>query len=181
MTYLLPAQAGAQLFSLVILAAASRWYIAPWLGKQGRAEALSALLWVHVFRYVALQVFSAQRDGFPISDAGALEIVAGDVAGAVIAFLAILLLRFRTRLAIGLVWLLCAETVYDTVANIRGGMREHLMGAASGVSWLVLSFFVPMIVVSTVLLLWQLLSRRAEPLDADRRHLPSRALALPAE
>jgi len=38
-------------------------------------DALSALLWVHVFRYVALQVFSAQRDGFPISDSGALEIV----------------------------------------------------------------------------------------------------------
>ena len=46
------------------------------------------------------------------------------------------------RLAVPLAWLLVAEPIYDTVANIHGGAREHLMGAASGVTWLVLIFFV---------------------------------------
>jgi len=39
------------------------------------------------------------------------------------------------------------------------------MGAASGVSWLVLVFFVPALIVSTVMLLAQLYSRRGEALD----------------
>jgi len=170
MTYTMPAQAGAQLLSLIVFAAAARWYVVPWLQNRTRADALSALLWVHVFRYVALQVFSAQGDGFPISASGALEIVIGDVAGAAIAFAAITLLRYRVRLAIPFAWLLALETVYDTVTNIQGGVREHLMGAASGVTWMVLTYFVPMVVVSCVLHLWQLYARRGEALSPVRDH-----------
>ncbi len=165
MNYLMPAQASAQLLSLVVFAAIARWYVSPWLNSRARADALIALLWVHVFRYVALQVFSAQQTGFPISDGGAMEIVVGDVAGAVIAFVTIALLRRRARFAIPLAWLLVAETTYDTVSNIQGGVHEHLMGAASGVTWFVLVFFVPMVVVSAVLIAWQLYSRRSEALD----------------
>ena len=166
MSYLMPAQGSAQLLSLIVFAAISIWYVVPWLNARSRAEALIALLWVHVFRYVALQVFSAQTSGFPISDEGAMEIVIGDVAGAVLAFVTIALLRNRARLAIPLAWLLVAETAYDTVTNIQGGVREHLMGAASGVSWMILVYFVPMVVLSAVLLAWQLFARRGEALDA---------------
>jgi hypothetical protein len=169
MNYLMPAQASAQLLSLIVFGAIARWYVVPWLKRHGRADALIALLWVHVFRYVALQVFSAQHTGFPVSDSGAMEIVVGDVAGAVMAFATITLLRHRVRLAIPLAWLLVAETAYDTFSNIDGGVREHLMGAASGVTWFVLVFFVPMVVVSGVLLIWQLYSRRREALDFAAR------------
>ena len=165
MNYLTPAQASAQLLSLIVFGAIAWWYAVPWLKSHARADALIALLWVHVFRYVALQVFSAQTSGFPISDGGAMEIVIGDVAGAVVAFVTIALLRHRVRLAIPLAWLLVVETAYDTVSNIHGGVSEHLMGAASGVTWFVLVFFVPMVVVSTVLLAWQLYGRRREALD----------------
>ena len=178
MSYLMTAQASGQLLSLIVLGAIARWYVVPWLGRRARADALIVLLWVHVFRYVALQVFSAQRDGFPISDDGAMEIVVGDVAGAIMAFIAIALLRNRAPLAIPLTWLLVAETAYDTVANIRGGIHENLMGAASGVTWLILTFFVPVVVLSGILLIWQLYSRRSEPLDSTvgreiRSHEPS--------
>lgn len=164
MNYLMPAQASAQLLSLIVFATVARWYVVPWLNSRGRADALIALLWVHVFRYVALQVFSAQHTGFPISDSGAIEIVIGDIAGAVIAFITIALLRQRLRLAIPLAWLLVAETAYDTISNIHGGVREQLMGAASGVTWFVLVFFVPIVVVSGLLLAWQLYVRRGEAL-----------------
>ena len=167
MTYLIPAQAGAQLISLVVYAAIARWYVAPWLKLRTRADALVPLLWVHVFRYVALNVFSAQQTGFPISDGGAMEIVVGDVAGAVMAFAAIALLRRRFSLAIPLAWVLVLETIYDTVTNIAGGVREHLMGAASGVTWLVLVFFVPAVIVSLVLVIWQLYARRGEALNPE--------------
>jgi hypothetical protein len=168
MNFLTPAQASAQFITLFVLVMVARWYIIPWLNSHARADALIALLWVHVFRYVALQVFSAQHTGFPISDGGAMEIVVGDVAGAVIAFITIALLRRRARLAIPLAWLLAAETAYDTVSNIHGGVQEHLMGAASGVTWMILVFFVPMVVVSGVLMVWQLYARRGEELEASR-------------
>jgi hypothetical protein len=169
MSYLMPAQASAQLLSLIVYGAIARWYLVPWLNNRPRGVALTALLWVQVFRYVALQVFSAQSSGFPISDEGAMEIAIGDLAGAALAFAAIALLRAHMRLAIPLAWLLVAETAYDTVTNIRGGVREHLMGAASGVTWMILVFFVPMVVVSAALLAWQLHARRGELLDAAAR------------
>ena len=180
MSILLPAQAFAQLMSVIVFSAIARWYLVPWLRNQARADALIALLWVHVFRYVALQVFSAQRDGFPISDRGAMDIVIGDLLGAILAFITIVLLRHRVRFAIPLGWLLGAATVYDTISNIRGGIHEHLMGAASGVTWMVLGFFVPMVVVSTVLLVWQLAARRNEPLAAglDQRALNAKQVEM---
>jgi hypothetical protein len=137
-----------------------------------RRRADRALLWVHVFRYVALQVFSAQRDGFPISDSHAVEIVIGDVGGAVIAFVTIALLRYRARLAIPLAWLLALETVYDTITNIQAGVREHLMSTASGVTWMVVTYFVPMVVVSCMLLIWQLYARAARHSSATSARRP---------
>jgi hypothetical protein len=171
MSYALPAQAAAQFISLFVFIFGARWYVVPWLQAQPRATALIALLWVHVFRTVALQVFAAQHEGFPISAGGAMEIVVGDVAGAALAFAAIFFLRRRSPIGVVLSWLLALETLYDTYANIRGGVREHLMGAATGVTWMVLSFFVPMVVVSCGLIIWQLVSRRREALDPSRETL----------
>ena len=48
------------------------------------------------------------------------------------------------------------------------------MGAASGVTWLTLAFFVPAVVVSLALLIWQLYARRGETLQpAPRKDLRS--------
>jgi hypothetical protein len=170
MNYLLPAQAGAQFASLFIYVLIARWYVAPWLATRERAEALIALLWIHVFRYVALQIFAAQREGFPISLGGAMEIVIGDVGGAAIALAAIILLRRKSHWGVWLCWLLVAETAIDTFLNIRGGVEEHLMGAATGVVWMILVFFVPAIVISLGLMAWQLITRRLEAL-AEREQI----------
>jgi len=168
MNHLVPTQAGAQLISLAVYIAVAAWYVAPWLARRERAEALIALLWLHVFRYVALQIFSAQQQGFPISTGGATEIVVGDVGGAVIAFVAIFLLRQRANAGAALAWLLVIETAIDTVLNVRGGIDENLMGAASGVVWMILVFYVPAIVVGVGLLTWQLVARRHETIAPDR-------------
>ena len=162
MNRLVPTQAGAQLISLTVYIAVAVWYVVPWLTRRERSAALIAPLWLHVFRYVALQIFSAQQQGFPISTGGAIEIAIGDIGGAVIAFVAIVLLRRRTSAGVTLAWLLVIETAIDTILNVRGGIDEHLMGAASGVVWMILVFYVPAIVVSVGLLAWQLLARRHE-------------------
>ena len=179
MPHLIAAQAGAQLMSLLVYALAARWYVAPWLERQERANALATLLWLQVFRYVALVTFSAQRDGFPISDGGVQAIAAGDLAGAALALAAIIALRYRARVGIALAWLVAAETIGDTVANIRDGIREHLMGAAGGVPWLILVFYVPLIVVGVFLLVWQLYARRGGALDRGAARATVAAFKVP--
>ena len=161
------AQALAQASSLAVFATMAIWYAAPWLKSRGRAAALTPLLWIHVFRYVALQTVSAQHAGFPISDGGRDEIIYGDVGGAILAALAIVALRRRAPWSVPLVWLLVAETAFDTVTNVMGGVRERLFGAASGVTWFILSFYVPVIIVSLGLLVWQLYARRGQALAAS--------------
>lgn len=164
------AHALAQLLSLAVFALIGAWYVAPWIAARQRADALIPLVWVHAFRYIALQVFSAQKAGFPISDGGRDQILYGDLTGAAVALAAIIALRYRSRLAIPLVFLLIAETAADTVLNVGFvGVPEHLFEAANGVTWLVTAFYVPVIIVSLVLLGWQLFTRRGEPLADDAR------------
>jgi hypothetical protein len=109
-------------------------------------------------------VYSAQHAGFPISDAARDRIVHGDVAGMLLAVIAIGALRNRARWSIPLVWLLVAETLFDTVTNVADGIHEQLFGAASGVTWMVVTFYVPLLMVSIALTIWQLYSRRGEAL-----------------
>jgi len=60
-----------------------------------------------------------------------------------------------------------ATTAFDTVSNISNGIRENLFGAATGVTWMVVSFYVPLLMVSLALTVWQLYSRFGEPIAAS--------------
>jgi len=185
MNYLIPAQLAAQLLSLFVFATMAVWYAVPRLNARDKADALVPLLWVHVFRFLALQAFRAQQDGFPISDAHLMSIVLGDLAGMAIALAALYALRFRARIGIWLAWLLVGEFVYDTVTNIQSGVHEHLFGQSRGVSWLVVGVYVPLLIVTTILLVWQLHSRRAEALsettEARTHQVPDVQLAARAQ
>lgn len=99
--YLLNAQLFAMLGSLIVFALITRWYLVPQLKQMSAFNALTALLWGHVPRYVTLILFSAQHEGYPISNPAALEAVVGDVAGALLALLAIAVLPAFLGLATG--------------------------------------------------------------------------------
>ena len=126
------------------------------------AAALSIPLWIHAFRNVALQVFSAQRFGFHIPDHLAQQIAWGDVAGGVLALAALWLLRTRSRAAVVVVWLFVVETVADFANASLISVRERTSETASALTWLILNLYVPLLVVSLALVIWQLVSRRGE-------------------
>jgi hypothetical protein len=149
----------AQLLSLVVFTIASLWYVAPFLKRLERTQALTVLIWIHVFRYVALFTISAQHEGYPISDAAVQEIVVGDLAGAAIALLSIILLRARSNAGIFLAWVLSLETILDFAVGIHRKLIEPSTAEVQGVLWAVLAFFVPAVIVSVPLLIWQLYSR----------------------
>lgn len=161
-----PASAGivAMMLTFVALIAAAIWYVAPWLSQRTRVDALVPLLWVHAFRHVALQILSAQRAGFAVSNALRDEILYGDVLGMILALLSIFALRKRTGFAIPLTWLFVVATALDLVNASIGGTREGALGSAVAVTWLILTFYVPLLYTSLGLIVWQLVRRAGEPL-----------------
>ena len=159
----LTAAAGlASAISFIVFLLLARWHVVPWLRLQSRAGALIPLLWIHAFRHVALQIFSAQKFGFAVSDIARNEIAYGDLVAMALAIAAIAALRSGSRLGIGLAWLLAAETLWDLVNATIAGMRENLFDSASGLTWLILTFYVPLLWVSFGLIVWQLYARRDE-------------------
>lgn len=149
--------------SFVLFITAAAWYAAPWMKRQPLAIALSLPLWVHAFRYVALQVFSAQAFGLRMSDSLANEIVWGDVAGAALAFAALWLLRRGSRAAIPVVWLFVVETIVDLVNATVMGIRERAAETAYATTWLILDIYVPLLWVTLGLVVWKLISQRRMP------------------
>src|SRR5262249_196767 len=134
-------------------------YVVPWLKTRPWPQAITPLLAVHLFRHVALQLVSAQRFGFDISNAGRDEIVFGDVAGVTLALLALAPIRFGSTFWKVLTWLFVFATVVDLGNALVVGVREDLFARASGVSWLILTFYVPALWVTTGLISWQLVTR----------------------
>jgi hypothetical protein len=94
----------AMVLSFVVFTTAAAWYAVPWMRAVALGAAITPLLWIHAFRYVALQLFSAQEFGFAIPDLTRDQIVYGDLIGMVLALATLYALRYRWRFAIPLAW-----------------------------------------------------------------------------
>lgn len=153
-------------FSFVVYIMAAVWYIGPWLRTRSLLDALSALVWVHAFRYIALEIFSAQKFGWNVPDDVADQIIYGDVISTVVAIVALVALRYRPPIARLVVWVLVVVTVVDlSNAGVQGATNE-LFEETFGVPWLILIFYVPTLWVTAVMMAWQLVARRGEPIGA---------------
>jgi len=155
--------------SYVLLVTAAVQLVWPWMNRHSVAVALSLPLWVHAFRHIALQIFSAQRFGFAISDQTAAEIAWGDVAGAALALVALWLLNARHSAARIVVWLFVIESAADLLNATLMGIREQAFESAHAVTWLILTFYAPALWTTLALLVWQLVTRRGEKLDIPGR------------
>jgi hypothetical protein len=158
--YVVDAQLYGMLASLVVFALIARWYLVPRLQMMPAFSSIRALLWIHVPRYITLIQFSAQREGYPISNVASLEAVIGDVLGAFLALVAIAVLRRFPRPGYYLTWVVVLETVADMIVGIVRKAHEPLWGMAGGVTWLILDVYIPIILVSLPLLVWRLIKLR---------------------
>jgi hypothetical protein len=154
----------ATVISFAVAISAVVLVVGPWMNRQPLAVALSVALWIQVFRYVALQIFSALQFGFVVSASLANEIAWGDVAGALLALLALWLVRYRSAVARLVIWLLVIESVLDLGNATIGGIRERALETAHAVTWLNLTFYAPTLWVGVGVLVWQLVARRHEAL-----------------
>lgn len=164
---LLTANSIASLLTLVAFAMVALWYLAPALNRKPLGVALTALLWFHAFRYVALQIFSAAAVGGLNASSGTLQTIAfGDLVTAVLALISIAALRRGLGAASVLVWATAIIGTADLVSATVAGIGGHLIDTASNWSWFILAVYVPVLWITAVMIFWQLLTRRNEPLTS---------------
>jgi hypothetical protein len=143
------------------------WYLAPALRRRPLADALTVLVWFHAFRHVAMQIFSAADVGGLDAPISAQRTIAlGDITAAFLALITLWALRRPLAAARPLTWLVAIVGIADLISATVVGIDNKLSETASDWSWVILAFYVPFLWVTAVMLLWQLISRRSEPLGS---------------
>jgi len=151
--------------SLVAYALLAFWYVVPRLSTLPRELALMPLLWVHAFRIVGGTILApgAVDAGVPMEFR--VMIGYGDLATAFLALLALIALRAHFPAAIALVWLCISVGLLDTVNAIVQSVRDSVFTYALGVNWVIVTLYVPALLVSSLLIFLQLLRPSRVPQD----------------
>ena len=152
-------------FTLSVLAYAliAWWYVAPRLSGLPRDAALVPLLWVHAFRIVGGTILAPGSVDAGVPMAFRAMVGLGDMATGFLALLALIALRVRFPGAIALVWLCIVVGTLDTANAIVQSMRDSVFMYALGFNWVIVTIYVPALLVSSVLIFAQLLRPRRSP------------------
>ena len=135
------------------------WYVAPRLSGLPREVALVPLLWVHAFRIVGGTILAPGAADAAVPAEFRTMIGLGDITTALLALVALVALRYRTRWAIALVWVVLGVGMLDTVNAIIQSMRFSVFTYPLGVNWVIVTMYVPALLVSSVLIFIQLRRR----------------------
>ncbi|RTL62508.1 MAG: hypothetical protein EKK41_25230 [Hyphomicrobiales bacterium] len=143
--------------SAVSLFAIAAWYVIPASDKYPRNRALVPFLLPHTFRFLGLW-FLVPGVTAPTIDPGFTQPAAwGDLVAAGLAWLAILALRGQWSGAPALVWLFSVVGVLDLLdAMYQGNLRLTSPGEL-GATFLIPAVFVPLLLVSHVLIVRRML------------------------
>ncbi len=144
---------GAQFtFSLVAYALFAWWYVAPRLVRLPRELALVPLVWVHVFRIAGGTILAPGAVDSSVPMDFRTMVGLGDMATAVLALVALIALRARFNGAIVLVWLVLVVGLVDTTNAVIQSMRYNAFDDALGFNWVIVTSYVPALLVSSVLI-----------------------------
>jgi hypothetical protein len=133
------------------------WYVAPRLSRLPLELALTPLLWVHAFRIVGGTILAPGAVGPGVPTEFREMIGYGDLATALLALLALIALRTRHPRALAVVWLCVTVGMLDTVNAIIQSMRFSVFTYPLGVNWVIVTIYVPALLVSSLLIFMQLL------------------------
>jgi len=149
---------GASLLSYALIAI---WYVVPRLSKRPRVEALLPLVLLHMFRTVGLVFLFPQVTGGALPPSFAIPAAYGDLLTTGLALLAAFALRLRPGWALPLVWLFNLVGIADLLYALSEGAVIGLPFFHLGVAWFIPTLYVPILLVSHVIVFWVLL--RAAP------------------
>jgi len=118
------------------------------------------LVWVHVFRFVGGSILAPGSVG-PSVPAEFREMVGyGDMVTAILALATLIALRARWSRAIAFMWVFVAVATLDTLNAIIQSMRYSVFDDPLGVNWVIVTLYVPALLVSTYLIVVELLRVR---------------------
>lgn len=147
-------------FSLVAV-----WYVWPRLTVLPRRSALTALLFVHVFRYVGMTLLVKDMVDPALSKSFLNAAAYGDLVAAALALASIIALRTNWRGAIALVWVTNVWGFVDLLNGLRGVLQTSVPNFDLATLWYVYIFYAPLVIVSHVLIfavLFRSTRRRSE-------------------
>ena len=133
------------------------WYVAPRLSRLPRERALVPLLWVHAFRIVGGTILAPGAVGPGVPMEFRRMVGYGDLATAFLALVALIALQARHPRAIAAVWVCVTVGMLDTVNAIIQSIRFSVFTHALGVNWVIVTGYVPALLVSSLLIFMQLL------------------------
>ncbi len=146
--------------SLVVYALIAFWYVVPRLSKLPLETALVPLLWVHAFRTVGGTILAPGSVEAGVPMAFRVMIGYSDLATAFLALVALIALRARFPRAIAWVWLCMIIGNLDTLNAIIQSVRYNVFNYALGLNWVIVTIYVPALLVSSLLIFMQLLGPR---------------------
>ena len=142
--------------SLIVYALIARWYVAPRLAVLTLPEALTPLLFLHAMRHLGMVFLVPTVVGASVPGAFAIPVAYGDLVAALLALLAIIALRSRWPLALGLTWLFNIEGTLDLLHAFYQGIR---LRPELGSAYYIPTFIVPALFVTHYMIFWLLVKR----------------------
>lgn len=137
--------------SLFAYAALGFWFVLPWLLTKPRAEALAILVFPQTFRFIGVTLLVPGVVGTGLPEAFARPTAIGDLITTALAWLSLIALRRRWRLAIPAVWIFNLDGATDLLLNLGRGIRLQV-ASQLGAAWFGPAFVVPAMVVIHVLI-----------------------------
>jgi hypothetical protein len=154
------------LLGLVAWGLIARWHVGPALKRWELEDALALLCLIHAFRYVALGVYAPGQISASLPPDPIALIVIGDVTSAILAILAAVALRIRAPRALLAAWIFNIVGIADIVMSMPLAIASRLYEQPLGFSWYVFTFYVPVLVVTHVMMLAWLIAHARGRMDA---------------
>lgn len=142
------------ILSIIIFSLIARWYVSPRIATLTTKKALIPLVIPHMFRYIGLSFAVPQLAGAGLRADFAGAAAYGDLASAVLAFVAVIALRNNWRASIPLVWLF---NIVGT-ADLVNALRQVDVVSQFGVVWYIPTFIVPVLLVTHFMIFARLLA-----------------------
>lgn len=150
-------------FALIVYSLAARWYIWPRIAPLPPTVALVPLVWVHVFRFVGGSILAPGSVGPGVPSEFREMIGYGDMITAALALIALIALRARGSRAIWFVWVFVVVGLLDTTNAVVQSLRFSVFDDPLGVNWVIVTAYVPALLVSSYLIIVELLRARSAP------------------
>jgi hypothetical protein len=145
--------------SFLIFGLAGWWWAWPRLKAMSPADALSLLLLVHMFRTLGISLM-VREAGIDMPATAAQEIGYGDLVAAFLALISIIALRYRPAMSRPIVWLFSVVGMVDLINAQIVGVQFNLLQHTLGPGWYIVTYYVPLLWVTHVLIVLLLVKRR---------------------